>query len=54
MEKRKEYFLFIINSLNQVELPRFLTNLANSLSEEGYTVEILLLMKKRAFLPFKF
>ena len=55
MEQKKSIiYSYIINCSNLVELAKVLTNLANALSEQGYTVEILLLMNEReTFLPFK-
>ena len=47
MEKKKRILLVYYKLFKPGGVAKVLTNLANSLSEEGYTVEILLLMSKR-------
>ena len=47
MQKKKRILLVYYKLFKPGGVAKVLTNLANSLSEEGYTVEILLLMSKR-------
>lgn len=47
MEQKKSILLVYYKLFKPGGVAKVLTNLANSLSEEGYTVEILLLMSKR-------
>lgn len=47
MQKKKKILLVYYKLFKPGGVAKVLTNLANSLSEEGYTVEILLLMSKR-------
>ena len=47
MENSKKILLVYYKLFKPGGVAKVLTNLANSLSEEGYTVEILLLMSKR-------
>jgi glycogen synthase len=48
MEKKKRILLVYYKLFKPGGVAKVLTNLANSLSEEGYTVEILLLMEKES------